>query len=283
MPRKRPRPQGQPTRGKTALNRLRQVDIYIALAHARVFTSGSPLVIDLGYGAQAWTALEMYERWLPLNPQLRLLGVEIDPERVAAALPYARAGVIDFVLGGFNLAEITGGQKARIIRAYNVLRQYDEREVGDALGTMEQALEPGGLLIEGTSNPTGRIVVFDVYRKRAGDSLRHEELVFGTNFREKHDPVDFQAVLPKRLIHHAYDDIPATFFAAWRNAFQLATGAGQTGLRRRWLYAARRLREHGGYPVDIRPRIMRRGFLVLRTTLQPDDFRQQHGAAVIPR
>lgn len=83
------RPQGQPTRGKTALNRLRQVDAYIALAHTGVLSSRSPLVVDVGYGAYPWTALEMFERWLPINPRLRLLGLEIDSERVAVAQPYA--------------------------------------------------------------------------------------------------------------------------------------------------------------------------------------------------
>lgn len=262
-----PRAQGQPTRGKTALNRLRQVDVYIALAHPGSLTAGSPLMIDAGYGAQAWTALEMFERWLPLNPAIRLLGVEIDPERVAAALPYQQPGIIDFKLGGFNLNDILAGEKARLIRSYNVLRQYDESAVESALAAMAEALEPGGLLIEGTSNPTGRMVVFDVYRKTEAGNLCHEELVFGTNFRQRLEPVDFQAVLPKRLIHHAQDTAPAAFFNAWRSALFVARGAGHLSPRHQWMYAARLLRERYHFPVDTRSRILRRGFLVLRDTL----------------
>jgi hypothetical protein len=267
MPRRTPRAHGQPTRGKTALNRLRQVDVYIALAHPGILTTGSPLVIDSGYGAQAWTALEMFERWLTLNPALRLLGVEIDAERVAAALPYQQPGRIEFRLGGFNLSDVLGGEKARLIRAYNVLRQYDESVVEPALAMLAEALEPGGLLIEGTSNPSGRLVVFDVYRKMDAGQLCHEELVFGTNFRERVEPVDFQAVLPKRLIHHAQDAAPAAFFNAWRSAFALARGAGHHSPRHQWIYAAKMLRERFNFPVDTRPRILRRGFLALHNRL----------------
>lgn len=267
--RKRTCPQGQPTRGKTALNRLRQVDSYIALAWSGVLTSGVPLVVDVGYGAQAWTALELHERWRALNPALRLVGVEIDPVRVMAALPLVQPGVIDFRLGGFNLVDALGGEQARVIRVYNVLRQYDEAAVAEALELMARALEPGGLLIEGTSTPTGRLVAFDVYRKGSDGALVHQALVFGTNFRETAEPIDFQAILPKRLIHHALDDAPAAFFEAWRGARVLARGAGQTGWRRQWLQAAYLLREQFGYPVDTRGRIVRRGYLVVQDVISP--------------
>lgn len=265
--RKSTRPQGQPTRGKTALNRLRQVDTYIALAWSPVLTQGAPLMVDLGYGAQAWTALELYDRWQVLNPALRLVGVEIDPERVAAALPLAQPGVIDFRLGGFNLVDVLNGERARIVRAYNVLRQYDESAVREALASMAQVLEPGGLLIEGTSTPSGRLVAFDVYRKNTDGALVHHELVFGTNFRENAEPVDFQAILPKRLIHHALDTAPAAFFEAWQRALVLARGAGFTPPRRRWVMAARLLRARFGYDVDTRRRIVQRGYLALRDGL----------------
>jgi hypothetical protein len=254
------------TRGKTALNRLRQVDTYIALAWSQCLTSGAPLVVDVGYGAQAWTALEMYARWLPLNPRLRLLGVEIEAERVAAALPYAQPPRIDFRLGGFNVADLIGAGQAQLIRAYNVLRQYDESQVAPALAVLSAALAVGGLLIEGTSNPSGRMVVFDVYRKMPDQTLQHQALVFGTNFREALTPVDFQTILPKRLIHHAHDPRPRAFFAAWERAQQLARGAGQRGNRQQWLYAVRGLGQYG-YALDVRPRIVRRGYLVLRDPL----------------
>src|SRR5262245_34311453 len=93
---------GQATRGKTALNRLRQVDTYVALAYPGTLRGGTPLVIDVGFGAYPWTTLEMRERWLNINRDLHVLGVEIDPERVEAAQPYANAPAVAFKLGGFN-------------------------------------------------------------------------------------------------------------------------------------------------------------------------------------
>lgn len=266
---RRRRPSGQPTRGKTALNRLRQIDTYIVLAWPHVLTLGTPLIVDVGYGAYPWTALEMWERWLPLNPRLRLLGVEIDPERVAAAQPYIQDGLIDFRLGGFDLRNLIMSKSARIIRAYNVLRQYEEGHVSAALHEMAQGLETGGLLIEGTSTPTGHLVVFDVYQSTSEGTLEHRELVFGTNFHHIIDPVDFQAILPKRLIHHALDQRPAQFFEHWRRALLFARANGHTGKRHSWIYAARLLQERYGYPVDARKRLLRRGYLTIHDCLYP--------------
>ncbi len=263
MSTRRVKPVGQATRGKTALNRLRQIDTYIALNWSHVLSGGAPLVVDVGYGAQAWTALEMFERWLPLNAHLRLLGVEIDPERVAAAQIHAQPGCIGFRLGGFNLVDALGADSARVVRACNVLRQYDESAVEQALHSMARALETGGLMIEGTSTPSGRIAVFDVYQQHA--LLTHRELVFATNFREALEPVHFQAILPKRLIHHTQEEPLAGFFAAWRRANTLARGTGQTGPRQRWINAARLLADR--YAVDTRVRLLRRGYLVVREKL----------------
>ena len=44
-----------------------------------------------------------------------------------------------------------------LVRAFNVLRQYDESEVADAWQTMTAALAPGGVLVEGTCDELGRL------------------------------------------------------------------------------------------------------------------------------
>ncbi len=262
----RVQPVGQPTRGKTALNRLRQIDVYVALALPGLLKGGAPLVIDVGFGAYAWTTLEMRERWLPINPRLRVIGIEIDPERVAMALPYADPPAVDFRLGGFNLPDVLGSERARLIRCYNVLRQYDESAVALALEAMAVSLEPGGLLIEGTSNPSGRIVAFDVYQKQ-DDWLVHRALIFGTNFRAPLEPGDFQAILPKRLIHRMLDPVPAAFFAAWQDSFAVARGRGWRG-RRQWIVAANLLQSKYNYQIDTRTGLLRRGYVALRDSLQ---------------
>ncbi|MFM8322026.1 MAG: class I SAM-dependent methyltransferase, partial [Chloroflexota bacterium] len=108
------KPQGRPTRGKTAVNRLRQVDHFVLRYDPGLLTRwdgayAGALVVDLGYGAEAVTTLEMGERFHRLNPRLPVLGVEIDPERVAAAQPFATPQIF-FRLGGFNLPLLPGEQ-----------------------------------------------------------------------------------------------------------------------------------------------------------------------------
>lgn len=258
------KPVGQATRGKTALNRLRQIDVYMALAHPGLLRGGAPLIVDVGFGAAAWTTLEMRTRWLGLNPRLRVVGLEIDPLRVAEALPHAHPPQISFRLGGFNVSDALQGEKARLIRCYNVLRQYDEDAVKPALDTMSLALEPGGILIEGTSNPSGRMVVFDLYQKASTGVINHHSLVFGSNFRALIEPADFQTILPKRLIHRMRDPLPAAFFAAWQEAFWRTRH--RRGIKAQWISAARLLQAR--FPVSLQPGLLHRGYLVLRGSLQ---------------
>ncbi len=101
------RPLGQPTRGKTARNRLRRVDTFLALYDAGLLRRedgpfAGAFFVDLGYGAAPTTTLESAQRLRRINPALPVLGVEIDPERVAAAQPCADE-LTQFRLGGFNL------------------------------------------------------------------------------------------------------------------------------------------------------------------------------------
>src|SRR5258708_2173975 len=131
---------------------------------------------------------------------------------------------------------------------------------------MASSIETGGYLIEGTSTPSGGRVLFDVYQK-AGDTLVHEALVFGTNFREPVVPGDFQAILPKRLIHHMHDDRPRAFFQAWQDSFALVRGQGAKGWQQ-WMAAAVLLQKRFGYRVDTRPRLTRRGYLILHDPIQ---------------
>jgi hypothetical protein len=157
------KPEGQPTRGKTAANRLRRVDNFILLYEPSLLTPGSALFVDLGYGFDPRTTLESASRFRRLNPDLPILGVEIEKDRVEAALPYADEKTF-FRLGGFNLP-LKEGETVRLIRAFNVLRQYDEKDFAPAYERLAQSVLPGGLLIEGTSTPYGQIWCANVARK----------------------------------------------------------------------------------------------------------------------
>lgn len=275
------RPLGQPTRGKTARNRLRRVDTFLALYDPGLFCreggayAGS-LVVDLGYGFEPVTTLETAARLRRINPELRVLGVEIDPDRVAAAQPYADE-LTCFRLGGFNLPLRLRGdgtaERARVIRAFNVLRQYPESEVAAAWEMMGRSLLPGGLLIEGTAEPFGRVWVANLLRRgphsglTAGEAdagLRHEGLVFSTNFRLGFDPAAFQAVLPKNLIHRVIPGEPIhTFFAAWKRAAQ-ETSATQVWGMRQWFVAAAQRLAALGYAVALRRKLLDSGYLLVR-------------------
>jgi hypothetical protein len=166
-------PLGQPTRGKTARNRLRRVDNFLTLYDPGLLRRADGLYegaffVDLGYGAEPFTTLESAQRLRRINPALPVLGVEIDPERVAAAQFYAD-DLTHFRLGGFNLPlrlRADGApETARVIRAFNVLRQYAEGDVAAAWEAMGRSLLPGGLLFEGTSEPYGRVWVANVLRR----------------------------------------------------------------------------------------------------------------------
>ena len=148
------KPEGRITRGTTGVNRLRRVDRWIA-ALPVLRRTDDPLVVDLGYGASATTSNELHERLSSVRADVEVLGIEIDPERVRLASAAARPGV-SFRLGGFEVPT-DGGRRPAVIRAMNVLRQYDESEVADAWAMMTSRLAPGGQLVEGTCSELGRV------------------------------------------------------------------------------------------------------------------------------
>ena len=266
------RPQGQATRGKTAQNRLRRVDRFLQwYAPAVIQRNDGPwaraLFVDLGYGAEPFTTLESAARLRKLNPDLRLLGVEIDPERVAAACPMPTRRPI-FGAGasicpwGSNL----DGQPevVRCIRAFNVLRQYEEAEVAGAYAAMAHGVLPGGLLVEGTSDPYGRLWVANILRCTEAGDWQPEALVFSTNFRAGFEPALFQPVLPKNYIHRMVPGEPiAAFIDAWKRTAQRTLAVRVWGLRP-WFRASVLALAEEGWPVERRKLWLDRGFLILR-------------------
>jgi len=181
---------GQVTRGTTGTNRLRRIDRWIAqlpvLRRAAV-----PLVVDLGYGASATTTLELHERLAKVRPEVQVVGVEISPERVALAAKSARPGV-SFRLGGFEVP----GERPTVIRALNVLRQYDEQEVVPAWHRMVERLQPGGVLVEGTCNELGRVASWVDVTADAPVSL-----TISLRLADLDKPSVVAERLPKILIH----------------------------------------------------------------------------------
>ncbi len=233
-------PQGRITRGTTGVNRLRRVDRWVAQLPA-FRSADAPLVVDLGYGASARTTLELHERLARVKPSVEVVGIEIDPERVRLANAEARPGV-SFRLGGFETP--LDGRRATVIRALNVLRQYDESEVEAAWATMRARLAPGGALVEGTCNEVGRVASW-VTLEATGPvtftiSLRLAELDAPSIVAER---------LPKALIHRnvpgeRIHDLLTTLDRLWATHARL----GVYGPTQRWIAVAESLRAEG-WPV----------------------------------
>lgn len=268
------RPQGQITRGKTARNRLRRVDNFILmyapdLVRLKTSLDGRAFYVDLGYGAEPFTTLESAERLRRLNPELPVLGVEIDPERVERALPYANANTL-FRLGGFNLP-LQPGESARIIRAYNVLRQYEESQVVESILQVGERLLPGGLILEGTSDPFGRISVTNLLRKLPDGGLLVEGLLFSTNFRWGFEPAIFQPVLPKNFIHRMLPgEVIYEFMETWKQAARLSMAVKTFGLRQ-WFAASAAALADLGYAVDLHERLVNHGYLLWKRNVRVDE------------
>ncbi|WP_329565213.1 class I SAM-dependent methyltransferase [Kitasatospora sp. NBC_01266] len=243
------RPVGTVTRGTTNTNRLRRMDRWI------VHTLGSrlraadrpPVAVDLGYGAAPWTAVELSHRLRTVRPDLRTVGIEIEPARVAAALPYAEPPVLTFRRGGFEVP-LDGGP-ALLIRAANVLRQYEEEAVRGVWERLCGRLAPGGLLVEGTCDEIGRRHVWV-----ALDPSGPRTVTFAARLAGLERPSDLAERLPKALIHHNVPGRPVhAFLSDFDRAWAAAAPYGAFGARQRWVAACTAL--SGQWPlVDARGR-----------------------------
>jgi len=234
-------PRGEITRGTTNPNRLRRVDRWIA---ARLAATGpdAPLVVDLGYGAKPVTAVELAARLAPLRA--RVVGLEIDPARVATARPAADPPRLSFQHGGFELA----GLRPDVIRAFNVLRQYDESAVAAAWKAMTSALAPGGWLVEGTCDELGRLASWALLE--AG-SPAPVSLTLAARLSTLDGPVEFAERLPKALIHHNVPGEPIhALLSELDTCWQRAAAQSVFGPRQRWMAAVRAYRDLGYAVLD---------------------------------
>ena len=264
-PRVPKKPEGLPTRGKTASNRLRRVDNFILLYEPSLLTRtdgrfADALFVDLGYGFDARTTLESAARFRKLNSGLRILGVEIEQERVQAALPFADEKTF-FRLGGFNLP-LKEGEHVRLMRVFNVLRQYEEKDFIPAYARLAEYVLPGGLMIEGTSNPYGSIWAANLARKVENGGWRMEALVFSTNFRQGFDVQEFQTILPKNLIHRMVKGEQIfDFFEAWKAAAD-ETSAMKIYGARQWFTATAGRMAARGLAIATQRKWLARGYLI---------------------
>ena len=265
------RPVGAVTRGTTNPNRLRRMDRWIAaeLAPALRRAVTAPVAVDLGYGAAPWTAVELHQRLAAVRGDVRVVGIEIEPERVAVAQRYARPPGLSFRRGGFEvpLDGADAGVGALLIRAANVLRQYDEEQVADAWALLCSRLAPGGLLVEGTCDEIGRRQVW-VALDRSGPRT----VTFAARLGGLARPSELAERLPKALIHRNVPGEPVhAFLRDLDRAWAAAAPYADFGARQRWIAAVRTVA--ADWPVLGGPGRWRLGELTVRwDAVAPSNF-----------
>ena len=258
----RVRPVGLGTRGTTARRRLRRVDRWLLAHHPGLVRTADLLVVDLGFGAVPVTTAHLHALLRATNRGVRVVGLDIDPERVAAAAAWVAPG-LSFARGGFEL----GGLRPHIVRAFNVLRQYDETDVSAAWSLMTSALAPGGLVLEGTCDESGRLVAWVTLD---ADGPRTLTLVVDPRL----PPSAVAARLPKVLIHRNLPGEPVhrlltEFDLQWRRN----APAGVFSPHQRLVAAAQALSSRG-WPVLDGPARWRRGELTVAwSAVRPVDSR----------
>ena len=243
------------TRGTTNPNRLRRCDRWLAGPASWRLTRSvdAPVVVDLGYGASPVTAVELHDRLRRVRSDVEVVGIEIDPERVAAGALLARPG-LSFRRGGFEVP--LDGRSATVVRAFNVLRQYSEDEVAGAWSTVCERLTPDGLLVDGTCDELGRLSAWVAVepggpgrpggpggpRGRGGPV----SLTLSWHLRGLDTPSVIAERLPKALIHRnvpgeAVHDYLADLDRHWARS----AGHAAYGVRQRFLATAQAMRESG--------------------------------------
>jgi SAM-dependent methyltransferase len=250
---------GQITRGTTGTNRLRRVDRWIARQPV-LRRAADPLVVDLGYGASGVTALELHTRLARVRSEVEVLGLEIDPARVARAreqldrvraglTPFPRDARVSFERGGFEIP-VRGGRRPAVIRAMNVLRQYDEYEVSGAWETMASGLAPGGLLVEGTCDEVGRIATWVAI----GHDAQPRTLTVSLRLAALETPSVAAERLPKALIHRNFEgELVHAFLTGLDAEWHRAASVSPFGPVHRWRTALDALAA-SGWPILERSR-----------------------------
>jgi len=240
------------------------VDRWISQAQRAVLRARDrPLLVDLGFGASPVTTVELYRRVRVVAPDAEVVGLEIDPLRVAAArrrLAALRAAGdelpgLSFGVGGF---ELPVERRPALVRAFNVLRQYHEEQAWAAWSRLRAGLAAGGVLIEGTCDEIGRRAVWVTLPAAlpapaaAGGGRGAALITFSARLVSMERPSDLAERLPKTLIHRNVPGEPVhQFLRDFDRAWDRAAPQVAFGPRQRWLAAVEFLSD--GWPVLRRP------------------------------
>lgn len=287
------RPEGHVTRGTTNPNRLRRFDRWIIHRLGRQLQyADRPVVVDLGFGTSPVTTIELAQRMAHrVGPGIRVIGIEIDAERVELATRLApdRPAGVQFLRGGFEIPT-PDGERPLLVRACNVLRQYEAVEVPRIWAGMVGRLAPSGTLVEGTSDELGRLCAWvsipspDDAPKPVAGVVAPAEFTISVDLRTLERPSRVAERLPKALIQRNVPGEPvhnllAELDGAWDRAAPLAA----FGPRQRWVAAVGDLRDRG-LPVRDGPERWRLGELTVPwSTVAPVEPNPTEGRLVETR
>ncbi|WP_164014764.1 methylase [Pyxidicoccus trucidator] len=257
------------TRGRTSRGRLRALDAYLCHAERELLSRrdgpwARAVFVDVGFGEHPWTTLESAEAFRALQPELTVVGVELDAERALAARAHADAKT-HFRQGGFELP-LGDDEPVRLLRAMNLLRQGPPERVPEVHRTLGRYLLPSGLLVEGSADPTGAILTAHLLRRapEADAPLVREALLFHTDFSHGFAPLLFRDWLPRDLRRRVRPGEPVhAFFAEWGAAWEAARVSGHTAPPDAFHEAASRLAARTG-DVEADAWLLARGYLVWR-------------------
>ncbi len=228
------------TRGKTAQGRLRSLDVFLREREPHLLSAKRPLIVDVGLGYAPHTTLDSARYLGARARELRVIGVDIDAARVAAARRFVRESALErraaleFRCGGFDLP-LAPEERPTVIRAMNLLRQYRPETVDDAHARLSARLRPGGLLLEGSCDRHGGRLTAHLLRRGAcpdDAALRREGLLFFTDFSRGFAPMMFRDFLPRDLRRRA---APGSSIRAlldrWTDAWRSVQGRSDISLQ----------------------------------------------------
>ena len=156
-----PRPVGVITRGTTNPNRLRRCDRWLAGSAGVAAAAQRPR-------PRWWSTSATAPPRSPPSSCTTGCGGCARTSRSSASRstrpgwrPRARSSARGCAsrVGGFEVP-LPGGARPVVVRAFNVLRQYDESQVADAWATTVARLAPDGLLVDGTCDELGRLATW---------------------------------------------------------------------------------------------------------------------------
>lgn len=146
-----------------------------------------------------------------------------------------------------------------LIRAANVLRQYDEDRVAEVWTRLRGRLAArGGLLVEGTCDEVGRRHVWVALGPEGPRTV-----TFATRLGSLDRPSDLAERLPKALIHRNVPGEPVhAFLRDFDRAWAAAAPYASLGARQRWIATASALA--ADWPLADGRRRWRQGELTVR-------------------